>query len=212
MDQTEFPNAPQVVMLAQHLDIDITNINKELQESPGKLFYWDGLATEAKRELSIFETIHYAKWMAHARNFARMYMKVTKLKDTVDNQMDTVILLYSKDATSVHRRKYSEACFLESLTSEMNAESIEKLKANQDEFMGKFKAFYQDMYKDILKDKPCFFEDIETNLIEARQKKELTEALSKSFAQKGIMITSIASNMRATNDVDSLRLLDKKAK
>jgi len=92
MDQTEFPNAPQVVMLAQHLDIDITNINKELQESPGKLFYWDGLATEAKREFSIFENIEYAKYMAHARNFARMYMKVTGLKDTVDNQRDTVIL------------------------------------------------------------------------------------------------------------------------
>jgi uncharacterized protein (DUF488 family) len=211
MDQTEFPNAPQVVMLAQHLDIDITDINKELQESPGKLFYWDGLATEAKRELSIFETIHYAKYMAHARNFARMYMKVTKLKDTVDNQMDTVILLYSKDATSAHRRKYAEACFGES-ESETSLAAYEELKKSPGEWTIKFKAFYQDMYKDILKDKPCFFEDIETTLIETKQKKELTEALAKAFEQRGYAITSAASNMRTTNDVDSLRLLDKKVK
>jgi hypothetical protein len=188
------------------LNIKTNNLNKELEEQAAKLFYWNGLAMEARREMTLYEMLNVEQYMAHARRFAKLYLKAMNEKDTVESRNDAVVLVFSRDIGPSRRHEYAELCFSASMCSGESETLKKDAPAKWDDL---FKKFYADMYKDVLKDIPVTYDDLQTRLADLRQRRDLMDSLSECFKQRGICLTSIASNARATNDVDAIRIMDK---
>src|SRR3990172_5854006 len=75
--------------------IDLSNLDKELEEQPGKAYFWAVRASEAQMELELFEEIELAHYLTHCRRYAKVVLEQEWKKVTVEGLNDTVIELFS---------------------------------------------------------------------------------------------------------------------
>jgi hypothetical protein len=73
--------------------------------------YWEQLAIDVTERSKAFEDGGYAKWYAHARRHARLFMHASNIKETLESLRDCVISLFSSDVSEVERESHVKVAF-----------------------------------------------------------------------------------------------------
>jgi len=185
------------------LKINENQINHELERQPSLAFQFSAIAVRTAKILAIFEATLLKQYHAHVHEYAKHYMRAINEKDTIDGRKEYTVKLFGRDVTSEQRGELVTMALRGYMLLTLTVAKLEQyISADPVRWVEQLKKFGKDMYPETL----IFYEDMVAQHENMREKKELASSLADTFRQRGIAVTSIASNLRSGGEADGLRL------
>ena len=190
------------------LRIDEKQINKELEEQPARSFMYAAIAIRMAKILALYEATLLKQYQAHVHGYATLFLKATGGKDTIDGKKEAAITLFGTSVTSVQKLAHTELCLR---GEKLNLMTVTKLDKYIEEDIGRWGNEVEMMMSRVYPDGLQTYEDMVNQHEELKEKKELASSLADTFRQRGIAVTSIASNLRSGGAGDGLYLRGRRA-
>lgn len=186
------------------LHINEEKINFELERQPSRLFQFSAIAIRMAKILSLYEATVLKQYEAHVHSYATRFLKATGGKDTIDGKKEAAITIFGKSVSSEGKLRYAELCLRGEKLNMMSATALDKyIQGDVGRWLAEVEMMMGRMYPAGL----FSYEDIIIQHEDMKEKKELSDSLAKSFEKRGMAVSSIASNLRASGgEADGIRL------
>jgi len=174
------------------------NLSEALESHSANQVYWESMAAEVTRVAQEFEAVGYAKWVAHARHYAKLALKgMGEERLLLDDIKDTVIRIYSKDATEEQRETYARHAFHAHLCQTRGGvREAERLKGTS-QFSAMYATFRGLMFAYLASSQPWYYEVVTGALYNLRENSEKLKAVARAFDKRSYSLKEFVDLERA---------------
>jgi hypothetical protein len=174
----------EVVNLVSDLEFS-GNLDESLETHASKQVYWETLAAEVSRKAQEFENVGYAKWMAHARYYAKLVLKGQgEERVLLDDIRDMTVRAYSKDTSEAQREEFCRYAFHAYLCLQRGGvRAAEKFKTDS-KYTECFKTFKEEMFSYLRAVPPWYYETIQATLYNIKEESEKIKSIARAFDKR----------------------------
>ena len=194
------------------IKIDERIINQELEQQPSKAFRWSALAIRVSKIVNLFEHAVVRPYLGHVRSYSKLWLAGAGEKETTrDDREEAAMKLFVNGLTDEQQTKNAERCLIGRLFGGYRGFGDEKTKAmvakhiedNKEQWAAQVAQMRAEMYYP----KIPAYQEVMARREEYEEKRQLSSSLAEAMKQRGICVTSIASNMRAGIGGDGIRMM-----